>query len=492
MYKTLIVVDAEQQAQLELETDGAVVSSISFDTYLQDYPKLNEPRTRLINLCDTQTYLSKGYYCSLLAEARKHRVLPSVKTVNQLRAQNVSLDGMNISRADLMALLNGESCLSWMLYFGEVDGCVSEQAKLSKAIFKQYAAPLLRVELLLEEGGDYCLRLHQCSLIDLTPVEQQLCWQMLQRFTQTVWRTSQRQPSYRWDMAILVNPEEAVPPSNKEAIKKFVKAATKHGIRAEVVTAESLTHLSQYDALFVRETTAIDHHTYRLVEKAEAKGLVVMDDSSSILRCCNKVYLHDAFSYKKVPSLKTECVMDVNDNTLEKVEASFGYPMILKTPEGSFSRGVFKVSNRDELYAKLQELFKETAIVLAQEAMFTEFDWRIGVLTGRAIYACQYFMARNHWQIYNHDAKRFSSGDFHTLPTFEVPKNVLEAALKAAATIGQGLYGVDVKEHNHKAYVIEVNDNPSIDHKVEDAYLGDELYMQIMSEFYRRLEARGR
>ena len=52
--------------------------------------------------------------------------------------------------------------------------------------------------------------------------------------------------------------------------------------------------------------------------------------------------------------------------------------------------------------------------------------------------------------------------------------------------------GVDVKEHQGKAYVLEVNDNPSIDHKVEDGYLGDELYMIIMDEFKQRLEARGR
>jgi glutathione synthase/RimK-type ligase-like ATP-grasp enzyme len=40
--------------------------------------------------------------------------------------------------------------------------------------------------------------------------------------------------------------------------------------------------------------------------------------------------------------------------------------------------------------------------------------------------------------------------------------------------------------------VIEVNDNPSIEQGVEDAFLGDELYMQIMGEFVRRLENRGR
>ena len=77
------------------------------------------------------------------------------------------------------------------------------------------------------------------------------------------------------------------------------------------------------------------------------------------------------------------------------------------------------------------------------------------------------------------------------MPTFEVPKAVLDAALKAAKVVGNGLYGVDVKEVDGKAYVLEVNDNPSLDHDVEDEYLGDELYMQIMGEFHRRLETKG-
>jgi glutathione synthase/RimK-type ligase-like ATP-grasp enzyme len=101
-------------------------------------------------------------------------------------------------------------------------------------------------------------------------------------------------------------------------------------------------------------------------------------------------------------------------------------------------------------------------------------------------------MARNHWQIYNHGSKRFSSGGFETLPTFEVPKKVLDAAIKACSIIGKGLYGVDIKQKGNQVYVIEVNDNPSIDHKVEDLYLGNELYMHIMNEFAHRLEMRGR
>ena len=41
-------------------------------------------RTRIINLCRNFGYLSEGYYCSLLAEARGHKVIPSVQTLSDL------------------------------------------------------------------------------------------------------------------------------------------------------------------------------------------------------------------------------------------------------------------------------------------------------------------------------------------------------------------------------------------------------------------------
>src|SRR4051812_38415758 len=42
------------------------------------------PGTTVINLCRSYKYLSVGYYCSLLGEARGQVVLPSVKTINDL------------------------------------------------------------------------------------------------------------------------------------------------------------------------------------------------------------------------------------------------------------------------------------------------------------------------------------------------------------------------------------------------------------------------
>ena len=43
------------------------------------------------------------------------------------------------------------------------------------------------------------------------------------------------------------------------------------------------------------------------------------------------------------------------------------------------------------------------------------------------------------------------------------PSAVVSTALKAANLIGDGLYGVDIKQVGRKCYVIEVNDNPNID-----------------------------
>ncbi|MFT5593716.1 MAG: glutathione synthase/RimK-type ligase-like ATP-grasp enzyme [Oceanicoccus sp.] len=481
MYKTLIVVDNEDLSLTEQFT-----GVISFETYLREYPKQNEPKTRIINLCDTTTYLSKGYYCSLLAEARNHTVLPSVKTINALR----TLVGEDLLpfQSSMKNISQEQWPANYMMYFGKVvDNGIQN---LSSQIFSQFPAPILELSFDRDETG-IKLSIQRRSFTTLDDNQKSHFIEHLTHFTNTVWKMGEKKKRQRWDMAILIDREEKVPPSNKEAIAKFIKAAGKYGINAQAVSKDEIENLANYDALFIRETTAIDHHTYRLATKAENMGLVVMDDAASILRCCNKVFLHDAFSYQKVPSLKTEVVDDASDDTMSKLEDEFTYPIVLKMPEGSFSKGVYKVSNREELKLKLDELFEVSALVLAQEYLFTDFDWRIGVLNGRALFACRYLMARNHWQIYNHTAKRFFSGGFETLPTFEVPKAVLDAALKAAKIIGNGLYGVDVKEVNGKAYVLEVNDNPSLDHKVEDEYLGDELYMQIMGEFHRRLETKG-
>jgi hypothetical protein len=55
-------------------------------------------RVQVINLCRSYKYLGHGYYCSLLAEARGHKVIPSVRTISELTKK--SLYGLALDDLD--------------------------------------------------------------------------------------------------------------------------------------------------------------------------------------------------------------------------------------------------------------------------------------------------------------------------------------------------------------------------------------------------------
>ena len=61
-------------------------------------------------------------------------------------------------------------------------------------------------------------------------------------------------------------------------------------------------------------------------------------------------------------------------------------------------------------------------------------------------------------------------------------------AVRAARPIGDGFYGVDLKQTDHGIVVMEVNDNPNIEHGVEDAVGKDEVWTRILRWFTERLE----
>jgi glutathione synthase/RimK-type ligase-like ATP-grasp enzyme len=171
---------------------------------------------------------------------------------------------------------------------------------------------------------------------------------------------------------------------------------------------------------------------------------------------------------------------------------TLGLPCILKQPDSAFSQGVKKADTREQLEALIDEWLERSDLIVAQEFVPTEFDWRIGILDRQPLYACRYFMATRHWQIVKRDAasQQKTFGRAETLPIEHAPTRVVKAALKAANLIGDGLYGVDLKQIGDKVYVIEVNDNPNIDAGVEDAVLKDELYLRVMRVLMQRVERR--
>ena len=120
--------------------------------------------------------------------------------------------------------------------------------------------------------------------------------------------------------------------------------------------------------------------------------------------------------------------------------------------------------------------------------MPTTFDWRVGVIGGKPLFVCQYLMAKKHWQIVKHGADgRSHEGGHNTVSLGEAPPAVIDIGLRAAQLIGDGLYGVDIKETADGIFVVEVNDNPNIEHGIEDAAEIDQVWVELTRWFTDRL-----
>jgi glutathione synthase/RimK-type ligase-like ATP-grasp enzyme len=479
----LIVVNNPEDWPLQIQGAGVV----SAKAYLSD-PGFSELRgVKVFNLTRSYRYQSIGYYVSLLAEARGHKPLPSVNTIQDMKSQTitrfVSDDLFELIQKSLAPLRSEEFVLS--IYFGR--NLAKRYERLSLSLFNLFPAPLLRARFIHNRNW---------QLQSIGPIATNDIPEDHKSFviaTAGDYFSGKRLPrrarqAERYDLAILHNPTETQPPSDGKALRKFVRAAQQLDFYVELITKNDYGRIAEFDALFIRETTGVNHHTYRFARRAKIEGLVVIDDPDSILKCTNKVYLAELLARHRIPAPQTTII---NRGNLQAMSSSIILPCILKQPDSAFSQGVVKVADRAEFIAAATRLLEKSDLIIAQAFMPTAFDWRIGVFNRKPLYACKYYMVGRHWQIVRRDhSGKPREGRAEAVALDEAPPLVVATALKAANLIGDGLYGVDVKEIDHKAYVIEINDNPNIDSGTEDGVLRGELYAAIISGFLARIEER--
>lgn len=481
----LIVVDRMDDFPWEMPGCRVVTAR----DYVREPAPPRSSSIRVINLCRDHSYLSLGYYCSLLAEGRGHKTIPSIEVMLDLhwkRLQRIALPEVTDLVGRTLKAEPGGEPVTVHIYFRQADD--PHLAEAARRIFDLFRCPILKLSLRHGDGRWEIAELSPVPIRDLSEAQRENFRDAMERYVRAGWRKQRAAPPARYSIAVLHDPAEPLPPSNARSLEKFVKAGAQLGVEVELITRADYGRLLEFDALFIRETTALDHHTYRFAKKAHAEDLVVIDDPNSILRCTNKIYLAELLQANNVPTPKT---LVIDRKGVGRVGLELGFPAVIKIPDGSFSRGMFRVSNEDELKAAAAKVFQESDLVIAQEYMRTDFDWRVGVLDRRPIYVCQYEMARGHWQIVKHeDGGHRTEGGARTLAVEDAPPEVVEMALRAASLIGDGLYGVDLKETPQGLFVVEVNDNPSIDAGVEDFVLKDSLYRTILQYFIERLDRR--
>jgi glutathione synthase/RimK-type ligase-like ATP-grasp enzyme len=483
--KTVFVVNRQQDWPFEIP--GSSVATAR--AYLTD-PAYISMDAQVLNLCRADRYQGRGYYVSLLAEARGHRPLPDVKTIEDLHAPaHTEMLADDVDTLVQRSLQHDASDVFELdVYFG---GDPAElHPTLAKHLFGIVKAPLLRA--VFERTGARW-RLSEVRAIGAADIPPQHRAFLLAAATEYV-TGNRRSRNGVVDsdvpaVAILRDEREIDRPSNDRALQKFVDAAPGVGLRAEIIGRDDLARLGDFDGLFIRTTTNVGHWTYEFARRAASLGMPVMDDPDSILKCTNKVYLHELMARHGIPTPKT---MMVHRENLDAVVPTLGLPCILKQPDSGFGLGVVKIHDAQELAARAAPLLEKSELLIAQEWLPTPFDWRVAVLDRRPLFVCKYFMAPGHWQVIKRDSENRVEGQTVALSIGEVPECVINTAVRAANLIGDSLYGVDLKQIGDQCYLIEVNDNPNIDAGNEDQILKDALYREVMGVYARRIAARRR
>ena len=462
------------------------VQVVSAHEYLTSPRWAAERRLRVYNLCRTYGYQRTGWYVSLLAAARGHRPMPSVETIEDVRISPVvriaSESFEDLIHRTLAPLQSERFDLS--VYFGR--NLARRYDRLCQALFDQFPAPLLRASFVRDDGEWRLSAVRIIAMSEVPDSHQEFLARRAREYL-TAPRTRRRARRYRYDLALLVGEGDEEAPSDPRALKSFARAAEQLGLDPTFVDRSDYPRIAEFDALFIRETTRVDHHTYRFARRAEAEGLVVIDDPRSIVQCANKVYQAELFARAGLDAPRTR-VVDRTTDPASLVDA-LGLPIVLKVPDSAFSRGVSRVDSLAALAESLAQMLRDSDLVVAQEWVPSAWDWRIGVLGREPLFACKYHMAPGHWQVANaarKGSRRF--GRVETLDLASAPDKAVEAATRAGRLIGDGFYGVDLKELDGRFLLMEVNDNPNVDAGCEDAVLGQELYLAVMRYFRTHLD----
>jgi glutathione synthase/RimK-type ligase-like ATP-grasp enzyme len=481
--KTFVVTDQNHEW---FEIPEATV--LTARRYLTEPESGNAGTVRVLNLCRTGRYQGRGYYVSLLAEARGQRPIADVKTIENLRSDAF----VQALAAELQPLVektlhhNDSERFQLDVYLGRHPG----HEALAEQLFARVRAPLLRAMFAHSEGNWRLDALHAIGLADIPLQERALLIEAVRSFICDGPAPKRRgAETDRPRLAILWDPDEPHKPSNEEALQRFLKAAPLVGLDAELIAPDALERLDEFDALFNRASPG-EAIIYEFLRKAESLGMPVVDDPESVLKCGNKVYMQELLNRHRIATPRT---LIVHRSNVDEIIPTLGLPCVLKLPDSGFGLDVVKVESEDNLRKETERFFSHSELLIAQEWLPSDFDWRIGVYDRRPLFAAKYFMVPGHWKIIKLEGEdKPVEGKTEATTIGEVPEQVISTAVRAANLIGRSLYGADLKQVGDRIYLIEVNINPNIDAGNEDQVLGEGLYREILGVFARRIaETRG-
>ena len=142
-----LVVNKPENWNLSVEN----IEVISARDYLTNPDFSHLKKARIFNLCKDYSYQSKGYYVSLLAEARGHLAIPTVRNLVDLRepilVKIVSDEFDDLIQKSLKGIKSSEFTLS--IYFGQ--NVAQKYKELSSYVSPAFSDPFFKGEISLHQ-----------------------------------------------------------------------------------------------------------------------------------------------------------------------------------------------------------------------------------------------------------------------------------------------------------------------------------------------------
>jgi glutathione synthase/RimK-type ligase-like ATP-grasp enzyme len=284
------------------------------------------------------------------------------------------------------------------------------------------------------------------------------------------------------NLGIFVNRQTVSNAEQLSALLRCRDAAEELGHEADFIFPTEIKRVLKSDGLFIRHNTDPMNMAFVAAKMASLHSIPVIDDPNSIRICADKVNMYYHLQKNDVPIPRTEFLSkkDVTADIGKMLFDRWGTPLVLKEPGTSFSARVEKAKDVPEFLKTGRRFIKMSDWIVAQEFIHSRYDWRIGVLDGQLLYACKYIIPPDTFKIQASVNGHLVYCQTESVPMERIPAAVLETGLKAARSIGNGLYGVDLKECEEKVYVIEVNDNPSLESGEDTCY--PDIYERIVTK----------
>ena len=178
-------------------------------------------RPNVINLARSYAYQSEGYYASLLAEARRHRVAPVVQSMVELQQKSLYAHALPELDAALQKDVETGAIAVERLLIAFTTAEVRGYERFSKLLFDWFRTPLIEASI-NPSGKPTIQALRIVSPNKLKGEERRFFLAALDTHTGRRWTAPKAKTPAKWSLAVLTDQREDNPPSTALSERAFL------------------------------------------------------------------------------------------------------------------------------------------------------------------------------------------------------------------------------------------------------------------------------